>query len=237
MHAFAVVEEYGEEHPEYFALTKADRRGSAERLRGREKLCLSTPSDRRGYPGMEAAGKPEYWKPSAPNGGTPGFCHCEKCMARAPPSRRDFLAHLTTLPLVLEPGRGEGRNCAGMSAHSYCYSFTPSAPARKVEYPDNLTSAWSADVENNDEFSAPGAKAGAKNFPAPKWTVLQHPLKPRTGEAHLRYKFRRPTVSKSLAPTMRKLRGPHIDPRILYRRPHDADPPRSLTNGERVCSA
>lgn len=160
---------YGEEHPEYFGLDESGRRGLPERLRGREKLCLSNPEVidvviRE----WEAAGKPEYWN-ICPNDGTPGFCHCEKCMAldaRRP--GEDFLAHLTDRYLWFWNRVAERavKLRPDVKLITYVYSYYRHPPRReKVEYPDNLILGMVPQMfENNDEFFGAWAKAGAKNI-------------------------------------------------------------------------
>ncbi|GEM_PF-982941 len=159
---------YGKEHPEYFGLDESGRRGLPERLRGREKLCLSNPEvvDVIIREWVEA-GKPEYWN-ICPNDGTPGFCRCENCLAldaRRP--GEDFLAHLTDRYLWFWNRIAEKavKLRPDVKLVTYVYSYYRYPPRReKVEYPDNLLLGMVPMMfEDNEAFFGDWAKAGAKN--------------------------------------------------------------------------
>ncbi len=160
---------YGAEHPEYFGLDERGQRGLPERLRGREKLCLSNPEVvdviiRE----WKDAGMPEYWN-ICPNDGTPGFCHCKKCLAldaRLP--GEDFLAHLTDRYLWFWNHVAEKavKLRPDVKLITYIYSYYRHAPRReKVEYPDNMIFGMVPQIfEDNDVFFGAWEKAGAKNI-------------------------------------------------------------------------
>ncbi len=159
---------YGAKHPEYFGLENG-RRGLPERLHGREKLCLSNPEVvdviiRE----WKDAGMPEYWN-ICPNDGTPGFCHCEKCLALdARRAEEDFLAHLTDRYLWFWNRIAEKavRLRPDVKLITYIYSYYRHAPRReKVEYPDNMVFGMVPQIfEDNDAFFGAWEKVGAKNI-------------------------------------------------------------------------
>ncbi len=159
---------YGKDHPEYFGLDVNGKRGLSERLRGREKLCLTNPEVidviiRE----WEENGKPEYLN-ICPNDGTPGFCRCDNCMAldtRLP--GEDFLAHLTDRYVWFwnKVAARAVKLRPDVKLATYVYSYYRHPPRReKIEYPDNmLLGMVPAMFEDNNAFFSAWEKVGAKN--------------------------------------------------------------------------
>lgn len=158
---------YGKDHPEYFGMDVNSKRGLPERLRGREKLCVSNPEvvDVIIREWVER-GKPKYLN-ICPNDGTPGFCRCSACMALdTRKAGEDFYAHLTDRYVYFWNRIAEKavKLRPDVQLVTYVYSYYRYPPRReKVEYPDNLLFGMVPQMfEDNRKMFEEWWKAGAR---------------------------------------------------------------------------
>ena len=169
-HAFGKWwEKYGKDHPEWFGLDTAGRRGLDLTYRGREKLCLSNPEVIEAIAKEYiAAGRPLYYN-VCPNDGTPGFCHCKNCLAldtRKP--GENFYAHLTDRYLWFwnKLAARLMKERKDVTIVTYIYSYYRLPPRReKVEFPDNMLFGMVPNMfDDNVKFFSEWKKAGAKRI-------------------------------------------------------------------------
>ena len=142
-HAFRKWQDaYLKDHPEYFGLNPYGRRG-VEGARSRTaKLCLSNDACIDQIIANWTGARTNQFLNICPNDGTPGYCHCEKCLAldvRQP--GESFYANLTDRYLNFW-NRVAARARAirpDVKVVSYIYSYYRHPPRReRIAYPESM---------------------------------------------------------------------------------------------------
>jgi len=142
-HAFAKWQDkHLKEHPDYFGLNPYGRRG-VEGAKGRvAKLCLSNDACIDQILADWTASRTNQFLNICPNDGTPGYCHCEKCLAldvRLP--GESFYSNLTDRYLNFW-NRITARARAirpDVKVVSYIYSYYRHPPRReRIAYPESM---------------------------------------------------------------------------------------------------